>query len=114
MRKTKPAILEAVRETARGLHKASVMGQVTLREFDLENVPPVAPLWPAQNQAHSGEFEGQSGCVRADAEHERFDRAEKGDWPEAADGDHPQALAPGAEAWARCGDLTSSRLSGPP
>lgn len=114
MRKTKPAILEAVRKTARGLHKAGVMGQVILREFDLESVPPVGPLWPAQNQGHLEEFEGQSGCVRPDAERERLDRAEKGDWPEAADGDPPQALAPGAEAWVRCGDLTNSRLSGLP
>ena len=34
MRKTKSAILEAVHETATGLHKAGVMDQVTLREFD--------------------------------------------------------------------------------
>jgi putative transcriptional regulator len=36
MRKTKSAILKAVRETARGLHAAGVMGQVTLREFVLK------------------------------------------------------------------------------
>jgi putative transcriptional regulator len=48
MRKTKSAILEAVRETARGLNKAGVMDQVTLREFDRESLPPVAPLKPAQ------------------------------------------------------------------
>ncbi len=34
MRKTKSAILEAVHDTAKGLHKAGVMDQVTLREFD--------------------------------------------------------------------------------
>ena len=34
MRKTKSAILETVRETAKGLHKAGVMDRVTLREFD--------------------------------------------------------------------------------
>jgi len=34
MRKTKSAILEAVHETAKGLHDAGVMDQVTLREFD--------------------------------------------------------------------------------
>lgn len=48
MRKTKSAILEAVHETARGLHKAGVMDQLTLREFDRLCVPPVAPLKPAQ------------------------------------------------------------------
>jgi putative transcriptional regulator len=34
MRKTKSRILEAVQETARGLHEAGVMDQVTLPEFD--------------------------------------------------------------------------------
>jgi putative transcriptional regulator len=48
MRKTKSAILEAVHETAKGLHKAGVMDQVTLREFDQMALPPVAPLAPAQ------------------------------------------------------------------
>ena len=48
MRKTKSAILEAVHITAKGLHKAGVMDQVTLREFDRLCLPPVAPLEPAQ------------------------------------------------------------------
>lgn len=48
MRKTKSAILEAVHETARGLHKAGVMDQLTLREFDRLCVPPVPPLKPTQ------------------------------------------------------------------
>ena len=48
MRKTKSAILEAVHETAKGLHKAGVMDQVTLREFDRLCLPPVEPLEPAQ------------------------------------------------------------------
>ena len=48
MRKTKSAILEAVHQTARGLHKAGVMDQVTLREFDRLCLPPVEPLEPAQ------------------------------------------------------------------
>jgi putative transcriptional regulator len=46
MRKTKSTILEAVHETARDLHSAGVMEQVTLREFDrlcLQPVPPLAP-----------------------------------------------------------------------
>jgi putative transcriptional regulator len=34
MRKTKSAILEAVHETAKGLHKAGVIDLVTLRELD--------------------------------------------------------------------------------
>ena len=48
MRKTKSAILEAVHETAKGLHKAGVMDQVTLREFDRLCLPPVEPLDPDQ------------------------------------------------------------------
>lgn len=48
MRKTKSAILEAVHETATGLHKAGVMDQVTLREFDRLCLPPVEPLEPLQ------------------------------------------------------------------
>ena len=48
MRKTKSAILEAVHETAKGLHKAGVMDQITLREFDRLCLPPVAPLKPEQ------------------------------------------------------------------
>lgn len=34
MRKTKSSILEAVHETAKGLHKAGVIDQATLREYD--------------------------------------------------------------------------------
>jgi len=48
MRKTKSSILEAVHETAKGLHKAGVMDQITLREFDQLCVLPVEPLEPAQ------------------------------------------------------------------
>lgn len=46
MRKTKSEILEAVHETATGLHKAGVMDQVTLREFDRLCLPPIEPLEP--------------------------------------------------------------------
>lgn len=48
MRKTKSPILEAVHETAKGLHKAGVMDQVTLREFDRLCLPPVEPLQPEE------------------------------------------------------------------
>lgn len=48
MRKTKSAILEAVRETAKGLHAAGVMDRVTLREFDRLCLPPVEPLPPKE------------------------------------------------------------------
>ena len=53
MRKTKSAILEAVHETATGLHKAGVMDQVTLREFDRLCLPPVEPLEPTQGPTNA-------------------------------------------------------------
>ena len=46
MRKKKSAILEAVHETATGLHKAGVMARVTLREFDRMCLSPIEPLEP--------------------------------------------------------------------
>ena len=48
MRKTKSTILEAVHETARDLHQAGVMDQVTLREFDRLCLPQVEALQPEQ------------------------------------------------------------------
>lgn len=48
MRKKKSGILEAVHETAKGLHMAGVMDQVTLHEFDRLCLPPVEPLAPKQ------------------------------------------------------------------
>ena len=41
MRKTQSPILAAVHDTAKGLHKAGVMDQVTLREFDPLCLTPV-------------------------------------------------------------------------
>jgi putative transcriptional regulator len=48
MRKTKSAILEAVHETAKGLHNAGVMDQVTMREFDRMCLPPIEQLRPEE------------------------------------------------------------------
>ena len=48
MRKTKSDILQAVHDTAKGLHSAGVMDRVTLREFDRLCLPPVEPLAPEQ------------------------------------------------------------------
>ncbi len=48
MRNNKSAILEAVHDTASGLHEAGAIDQVTLREFDRLCLPPIAPLEPAQ------------------------------------------------------------------
>ncbi len=44
MRKKKSAILEAVYETATDLHKAGVMNETTLREFERLCLPPIEPL----------------------------------------------------------------------
>jgi putative transcriptional regulator len=44
MRKTKSPILQAVHQTAKGLHRADVMDQVTLRDFDRLCLPPIEPL----------------------------------------------------------------------
>jgi putative transcriptional regulator len=48
MSKAKSPITEAVRDTAKGLRKAGVMDQVTLRELDPLWLPPVEPLEPAE------------------------------------------------------------------
>ena len=48
MRKTRSSILEAVHETALGLHQAGAMDQVTLREFERLCRPPVEPLKPEE------------------------------------------------------------------
>jgi putative transcriptional regulator len=48
MPKKKSAILEAVHETATGLHKAGLLDQITLREFDHLCLPVVEPLEPEQ------------------------------------------------------------------
>jgi putative transcriptional regulator len=48
MWKTKSPILEAVHETATGLHKAGVIDRVTMRDFDRMCLPPVTPLEPEQ------------------------------------------------------------------
>ena len=48
MRKTKSSILDAVHETAKGLHKAGVMDQMTMREFDRLCLPPIEPLKPEE------------------------------------------------------------------
>lgn len=42
------SILEVVHESAKDLHKAGVMNDVTLREFDALCLPPVKEFSPAQ------------------------------------------------------------------
>ncbi len=48
MRKTRPPLIASMRDTSKVLHKASVMDQVTLRDFDPLGLPPVEPLEPAE------------------------------------------------------------------
>ena len=48
MRKKPSKILEAVHATAKGLHAAGAIDQVTMREFDHLSLSPAPPLRPAQ------------------------------------------------------------------
>jgi putative transcriptional regulator len=48
MRKTRSSILDAVHETAQGLHDANVMDKLTMREFDRLCLPPIASLLPEE------------------------------------------------------------------
>ena len=42
------SVSEAVHETAKGLHKAGAMDEITMREFDALCLPPVKNFTPAQ------------------------------------------------------------------
>ena len=48
MRKTRSPIIEAVRDTAKGLDRVGGLDQVTLRELDPLWLPKVEPLQPAE------------------------------------------------------------------
>ena len=48
MRKQSSRILDAVHTTAKGLHEAGAIGRVTMREFDVLCIKPVAPMRPTQ------------------------------------------------------------------
>lgn len=48
MRKARSPIIRAVRDTSKGLHKAGVPDQVTLRELDPLWLPLVEPLEPTE------------------------------------------------------------------
>jgi putative transcriptional regulator len=47
MVKKRSKILDAVHETAKGLHSVGAIDQVTMREFDQACLSPVPPLCPA-------------------------------------------------------------------
>jgi len=44
----KKSILEVVHESAQGMHKAGVMDDMTMREFDALCLPPIKQYTPAQ------------------------------------------------------------------
>lgn len=48
MRKRKSKILEAVHGTAKGLHAAGAIDQMTMRQFDRLCLPTIEPLKPEQ------------------------------------------------------------------
>jgi putative transcriptional regulator len=48
MPKRKSKIIEVVHETAKGLHAAGAIGQMTMRQFDRLSLPSVPPLKPEQ------------------------------------------------------------------
>ena len=48
MRKTRSPIIEAACDMTKGLYKAGILGQVTLREFDPFWLPSIEPLEPAE------------------------------------------------------------------
>jgi putative transcriptional regulator len=64
MRKTKSPILDAVHDSAKGLRKAGVMDQLTLREFDQLCLVLIEPLQPKQIR-HIRETSGVSQAVFA-------------------------------------------------
>ncbi|NQV85441.1 MAG: DNA-binding transcriptional regulator [Rhodospirillales bacterium] len=47
-RKTSSPILDAIHETAKGLHDAEVMSEMTMREFDVLCLPPVKEYTSAE------------------------------------------------------------------
>jgi hypothetical protein len=79
MRKNKSAILEAVHETAKGLHAAGVMDQVTLREFDRLCLPPVEPLSPSKIK-NSGAVPCQPGGICGALEYRVFCKVSGSFW----------------------------------
>ena len=78
----KNSILDAVHETALGLHRAGVIPDVTLREFDKLCLQPVHPLQPAQIKALREKAKNQTSGFRRLSEYQRFHRAKMGNWRE--------------------------------
>ena len=80
MRKTKSSILEAVHETAKGLNKAGVMSQVTLREFDQLCLLPIQPLETTVKHRRAAAWFARHGQMVDAIRHTQA----AGDWPAAA------------------------------
>ena len=101
MRKTKSAILEAVHETAKGLHAAGVMKQVTLREFDRLCLPPVEPLSPGKIRKIRVQSHVSQAVFAALLNTQCLYRAEVGNRSEAPHRNRAEVAPPRAEAWSR-------------
>jgi putative transcriptional regulator len=65
-KKTESPILAAVHETAKDLHRAGVMDQITLREFEQLCVISVEPLEPAAIKLGTANWVGCGGETGAD------------------------------------------------
>lgn len=76
MRKRRSKILDAVSATARGLHAADAVDQLTMREFDQFCLKPVLPLRPAEIKRIR---ESEPGGIRRDSEYQQVVSAEVGD-----------------------------------
>ena len=68
MRKKRSKILDAVHATARGLHAANAIDQVTMRVFDQLYLKPVPPLRPAEiKRIRESANVSQAACWEANA-----------------------------------------------
>lgn len=54
MHKPQSAIFAVVHETASGLHKAGIIDQISMREFDQLCLAPIDPPRPSAEQSDSG------------------------------------------------------------
>ena len=59
------SIIETVHDDAKDLHKAGVMSEVTLREFDALCLPPVKELSPVEIKRIRTKFKASQGVFAA-------------------------------------------------
>lgn len=75
---TNKTILDAVRETAKGLHKAGAMNATTMREFGALCLPTCQTLQCRADQEAAAALKSEPGCVRRVLEHQPIYRSEMG------------------------------------